>query len=472
MEEQVATWEMYEMVQAFLQAPLYHLALEGLLMMWVLWLLFRKSYNPQEETVLTEKEKDELIAEWQPEPLVPEVDSSHPALNPRTVSGRIGKEVTVDGKHCINLATHNYLGMIENPKVEEAAIKSLRKYGVGSCGPRGFYGTIDVHLDLENKLSSFMGVEETVLYSYGFATIASAIPAYAKKGDVIFADEGVNFAIQKGLQASRSDIRYFRHNDVEHLESLLKTQEANDIKNPKKAKVTRRFLIIEGIYTNYCDICPLPKLIELKNRYRVRLFIDENLSFAVLGKTGRGITEHYGISIDEADLVCASLEYAIGSNGGFACGTSFVVDHQRLSGLGYCFSASLPPMLASAATAAIIHLEENPDLLTTLRNNAVRMHEELRKITEIRVGGDPISPVKQVYLSDPCEIREVAVKKLEAIADNCVNNGVAVVVARYLDKQEHLLPSPSIRITVSATLSNDEIRRVVDVFSKACDACL
>jgi len=223
------------------------------------------------------------------------------------------------------------------------------------------------------------------------------------------------------------------------------------------------------LYTNYGDLCPLPKLVELKNKYKVRLFIDENISFAVLGKCGRGITEHFGISIDEADLVCASLEHAIGSNGGFACGTSFVVDHQRLSGLGYCFSASLPPMLASAANAAVQHLEENPDILTTLRNNCILMHEELSKITEIRVGGDPISPVKHIYLSDPYEIREAAVKKLEAITDSCINNGVAVVVSRYLDDQEHCLPPPSIRITVNSMLTSADIRKVVTTINNAVE---
>lgn len=472
MEEAEVKWELYEMFQAFLQAPIYHLVLEGLLMMWVLWLIFRKSYNPQEKTILTEKEKEELIAEWTPEPLVPDVDENHPALHPKVVSGKLGKEVLVDSISCINAATHNYLGMIENPKVEEAAIKSLRKYGVGSCGPRGFYGTIDVHLDLENRLSKFVGVEEAVLYSYGFATIASAIPAYSKRGDVIFVDDGVNFAIQKGLQASRSDIRYFKHNNVDDLERLLMLQEKDDLKNPKKAKVTRRFLVVEGIYTNYGDICPLPKLVELKNKYKVRLFIDENISFAVLGENGKGVTEHFGISMEEVDLMCASLEYAIGSNGGFACGTSFVVDHQRLSGLGYCFSASLPPMLASAAIAALDILEDNTGLLLTLKKNAQILHKELEKNPHIRVGGDEIAPIKHIYLSDPCEIHEVATKKLEGIVNYCIEHGVAIVVARYLDDQEHLLPPPSIRATVNVMLTKDDLQKIATTILEACNKVL
>ncbi|GBO08691.1 Serine palmitoyltransferase 1, partial [Araneus ventricosus] len=273
---------------------------------------------------------------------------------------KVGKVVMVDGKQCLNAATHNYLGLVEHEKLEEAALQCLRKYGVGSCGPRGFYGTVDIHLELEAKLAKFMKQQEAVLYSYGFSTISSAIPAYAKHGDVIFCDEGVNFAIQKGLVASRSQIFFFKHNNVDDLERLLKQQDERDKLNPKKAKVTRRFLVVEGIYMNFGDICPLPRMVDLKNKYKVRLFIDEACSFGVLGETGRGVTEHFDIPMEEVDLITSTLEAAIPGYGGFCVGTSFIVDHQRLSGLGYCFSASLPPFQAGVAIAALDILESNP----------------------------------------------------------------------------------------------------------------
>jgi serine palmitoyltransferase len=118
-----------------------------------------------------------------------------------------------------------------------------------------------VHLELEERLAKFFKVEEGIIYSYGFSTIASAIPAYSKRGDVIFCDKGVHFAIQKGLTASRSNIKFFKHNDIDDLIRLLKEQEDDDIKNPKKAKATRRFLVVEGLYLNYGDICNLPKMV-------------------------------------------------------------------------------------------------------------------------------------------------------------------------------------------------------------------
>ncbi|KAG8305301.1 Serine palmitoyltransferase 1 [Homalodisca vitripennis] len=132
------------------------------------------------------QEKDALIRDFEPEPLVTEVSSTHYALKPRIVRGKVGKHVNVDGVDCLNYATHNYLGFIGDPKIEEKAVKSIEKYGVGSCGPRGFYGTSEVHLELEQRLAQFMDMEDAVVYSYAFSTIASAIPAYAKRGDIVF----------------------------------------------------------------------------------------------------------------------------------------------------------------------------------------------------------------------------------------------------------------------------------------------
>lgn len=121
-----------------------------------------------------------------PEPLVGDVPADHALLQPRLVSGRVGHRITVDGVDCLNLASHNYLNFIGDAEIESSAIQSIGKYGVGSCGPRGFYGTVDVHLELEQRLAAFMGCEEACVYSYGFSTVASAIPSYCKRGDLVF----------------------------------------------------------------------------------------------------------------------------------------------------------------------------------------------------------------------------------------------------------------------------------------------
>ncbi|XP_042912322.2 serine palmitoyltransferase 1 [Parasteatoda tepidariorum] len=461
------TWELYEMCVAFLQAPTYHLALEAVLVVWVIWLLVHKSYKPQ-RMELTEREKEQLIAEWTPEPLVPPSDEN---LNfkTRTISGKVGKMVIVDGKKCLNAATHNYLGLVEHPKLEEAALQCLRKYGVGSCGPRGFYGTVDIHLELEEKLAKFMRQQEAVLYSYGFCTISSAIPAYSKHGDIIFCDEAVNFAIQKGLVASRSQIFFFKHNDMDDLERLLLNQEKLDKINPKKALVTRRFLVAEGLYLNKGDICPLPELLELKKRFKVRLFIDEACSFGVLGETGRGVTEHFNVPIDDVDLITATLEAAIPGYGGFCVGTSFIVDHQRLSGLGYCFSASLPPLQAGIAIAALEILDSSPDLVRDLQDNSKSMQEKLEKIPELETKSVAISPIKHLYISNKFSKSSVEDKSnLEQIVSYAMDKGVALTLAKYLDAEEHKVPQPSIRLIVTAILNEEDINLIISVLSEAC----
>lgn len=211
--------------------------------------------------------------------------------------------MTVDGKECLNLGTHNYLGLSDSTELIETAVETIKKYGVGSCGPRGFYGTVDVHLELEDRLAKFMGVEEAIIYSYGFATVATAIPAYCKRNDLIFVDEQVNFAVQKGLDAARGNIQYFKHNDVEDLHNLLMKQEEVDKRNPKKAAKIRRFLIIEGIYMNTGNICPLPELLKLCKQYKLRIFIDESISFGTIGLYGRGVTEYFNIPRSEIDMI-------------------------------------------------------------------------------------------------------------------------------------------------------------------------
>ena len=464
-----SSFDPYASFQAFLQAPSYHLALEGLLLVWVLWLLFRKSYTPA-PSELSEKEKEQLIQEWTPEPLVPHLDDkdqSHYALNPRIVTSKMGKRVTVDGKDCLNLATHNYLGLVENQLLEERAVKSLKKYGVGSCGPRGFYGTVDIHLELEDRLAKFMEVEEAVLYSYGFSTIASAIPAYAKSNDVIFADSGVHFAIQKGLTASRSKIVFFKHNNVEDLRRVLLEQEIEDRKNPKKAKVTRRFLVVEGLYMNHGDICPLPEIMKLKKQFKVRIFVDESVSFGVLGKTGKGITEYYGIPVEDVDHLSSTLENAISAYGGFCCGTTFIVDHQRLSGLGYCFSASLPPLQAACALASLDILQEDPSILRKLRDNCIFFHSLLNKVSDLEVEGEGFSPVKHLRFLKRLKDRSKETLRLEQVVNSCWNQGIAVTVARYLEDQEYFCPEPSIRLTVNVTLTKQEMESAVDIIANS-----
>ncbi|KAK4324300.1 hypothetical protein Pmani_005047 [Petrolisthes manimaculis] len=463
-------WNVYESFQALLQAGPYHLALEGVLVMCVLW-LFTAKKKPSKMVRLTKKEEEDLLADWTPEPLVPQPPPlDHPNLHTRTVYGKAGQYVDLGtGQKLLNLATQSFLNMGERPEVEEAAVTCLHGYGVGSCGPRGFYGTTDVHLNLEERLAAFFNCEAAVLYSYGFSTSASAVPAYAKNGDIIYADECINFALQRGLQASRSRIVYFKHNDPDDLHRLLKEQAIADAKDQKRANATRKFLVVEGVYFNTGEVCALPELVVLRRQYKLRLFLDESVSFGTLGPHCRGITDHFNIPMTEVDLLMCSLELGAGGNGGFCVGTSFVVEHQRLSGLGYCFSASLPPMLAAASIKVVDILEEEgAGLVQQLQDTSTQMHRALTTLhTKVNITGAELSPIKHIRLNESSGDRQSDEAVLRQVVQKAEEYGVAVTVASYLSDREANAPQPSIRITVHKNLTDAQIDTARDALTHA-----
>ncbi|EDW74422.1 uncharacterized protein Dwil_GK21908, isoform B [Drosophila willistoni] len=454
----------------FRNTPTFALVLESFLLVTVVWLLLHKRGGGRRR--FTKEQEDYLIEKYEPEVLVPDTDPEHPLLHNHVVQSVAGKHIKVDGHECLNLGSHNYLGFLEDEEIIDEACKSLRKYGVGSCGPRGFYGTMDVHLDLEDRLAKFMGLEEAIVYSYGFSTVASAIPAYAKRGDLIFVDEAVNFAIQKGLDASRSTIVFYKHNNVKDLERLLTEQEARDKKNPKKALKTRRFLVAEGIYMNTGEICPLPELVALRNKYKLRIFLDESISFGTLGKGGRGVTEHFNISRDEIDLISSGMEGSMATIGGFCVGSHFIAEHQRLSGLGYIFSASLPPMLTQAAISALDRFERNPQIFEQLQTKSKLLHQQFSKFTKLRLSGNELSPVKHLFLAQSSDKFDTEQKLLAEVSNKCIARGVAVVQAAYLQNRERKPVRPSLRIAINRHLDEADIATAFEIIESVSSAVL
>ncbi|KAF3428768.1 hypothetical protein E2986_02280 [Frieseomelitta varia] len=448
--------------------PQYHILLEAFLIMWLTWFISKKYYS--QDRMLAEDEVEKKLAEWNPEPLINNPQMNHISLNPRRITSRAGKKIVVDGKDCLNLGTHNYLGLTENNEIEKNAIAAIRKYGVGSCGPRGFYGTVDVHLELEERLANYTDTEEAVVYSYGFSTISSAIAAYCKRRDLVFVDEQVNFAIQKGLDASKTNIIYFKHNDANDLQNLLMKQAKIDEQNPKKAAKIKRFLIIEGIYMNTGNICPLPELVALCRQYKLRIFIDESISFGTLGEHGKGITEHFGVPRQEIDMIMGSLDWAIGSIGGFCVGTSFIIEHQRLSGLGYCFSASLPPLLTTAAITSLDIMKNNPQIFKSLRDNCIAINQGLQNIHCLECSSFPESPVKHVYLKNKKD-RAAEEQLLSKISNRCIENNLAIITPVYLEAEKNL-PRPSLRLCISTLLNKSDIDFAMNVLKKCAEEVL
>lgn len=204
-----------------------------------------------------------MVDDWQPQPLVDaptELDELTLSTVP-VIHGSNGVHVKLaqNGKTVLNMATPDWFGFVENDKMKQVALDTLHHYGVGSCGPSGFYGTIDVHTAFEEQVASFLGTESAIIYSQSFATISSAIPAFAKRGDIIVADRGVNFAIHKGLEISRSTIKWYAHNDMKDLERVLQNIEKE--RKRKGGKLTKRFIVSEGVFENDGMMVDLPKVV-------------------------------------------------------------------------------------------------------------------------------------------------------------------------------------------------------------------
>ncbi|XP_011496437.1 PREDICTED: serine palmitoyltransferase 1 [Ceratosolen solmsi marchali] len=449
--------------------PNYHTLLFVFSIASLIWFFIKKQSQSVNNQATTD-ECDRKLEEWRPEPLISEIKKDHPSLTPKTITSRVGKRIIVNEYDCLNLGTHNYLNLTESAEIEQEAIRSIQKYGVGSCGPRGFYGTVDVHLRLEERLAQFMKMEEAVVYSYGFTTIASAIAAYCKRKDLVFVDEKVNFAIQKGLDASRSNIKFFKHNDIDHLEQLLKAQSGLHKTNSQGVETTRKFLIVEGIYMNTGTICPLPELVILCRKYKLRIFVDESISFGTLGATGRGITEHFNVPRHEIDMIMGSLEHAIGSVGGFCVGSSFIVEHQRLSGLGYCFSASLPPLLATAAIISLEIMDNKPQIFQILKENCHKFHRGIKEMDIFECPSFAESPVQHLYLKKQLD-NEKEKELLEAISDKCIENNLAVIVPVYLNVEREQ-PRFSIRICISSSLNQNDINFALNILNKCANEVL
>ncbi|KAL4189025.1 hypothetical protein AMTRI_Chr08g204910 [Amborella trichopoda] len=410
-----------------------HLVVEAILVVALIYLFFQKSYKPPKRP-LTEKEIDELCAEWVPEPLHPPITADMLYEPPVLESNLIGAAASFQG----------------------SCMAALEKYGVGSCGPRGFYGTIDVHLDCEEKIAKFLGTPDSVLYSYGLSTIFSVIPAFAKKGDLILVDEGVHWGIQNGLSLSRSTVVPFKHNDMESLKGHLERVTREN----KRLKKIRRYIVVEAIYQNSGQMAPLDEIIRLKEKYLFRVILDESNSVGVLGRSGRGLSEHYNIPIEKIDIITAAMGHALATGGGFCTGSVRVVDHQRLSSSGYVFSASLPPYLASAAITSIGVLEENPDLLTKLKDNISILREGLLEIPGITITSHQLSPLVFLKLRKSIGSLKDDLVLLEAINDKMLKEENILLSAPKRSTLDNCKLPCGVRICVSAGHSQDDVLKL------------
>lgn len=447
--------------------------IEGLLVLFAIWYFTGKTYHPDSNAVtLTEREVDDLVEEWQPEELVspPSADELAEIERIPTIIGSVGPKVKVKslpGKSIIHLGSYNFLDLLHNADIKANAQKVLRNYGVGACGPPGFYGTQDVHVDMERDIAAFLGTEACIVYAQAFGTIGSVIPAFAKRGDVIVVDRGVNFAIQKGLQISRCTIKWFAHNDLADLERVLTEVEREQ---SRKRRITRRFIVTEGIFENYGDLSNLPKIVELKIKHKFRLILDETWAFATTGATGRGSCEHWGVNARDVDMLIGSLATSFCGGGGFCAGNAEVVEHQRITGASYVFSAAMPAMLAVTTSKAIELVRQDPQLFARLRDNAKTFRTGIDTAPEIECVAWERSPMVHLRLAKPAATEADEMRLLRDITDDCLAHGVLCVRAKQVDASvfKGADPNrPSIRICITAGLNKQDVEKAAKVVRAA-----
>jgi glycine C-acetyltransferase len=294
-----------------------------------------------------------------------------------------------DGKEVINLASNNYLGLANHPKLIEASLAATRTLGVGSGAVRTIAGTMRIHMELEEKIARFKNVEACVVFQSGFAANAGTVSAILGKEDFIISDELNHASIIDGARLSRAKIKVFRHKDVAHCEEQLKEV---------AGEPGHKLVITDGVFSMDGDIGALPQLTALAEKYGAIMMVDDAHSSGVLGRNGRGTIDHFNLH-GRVDVQVGTLSKAIGALGGYVCGTRDLIEFLYHRGRPFLFSTSHPPSVAATCIAAFDVLEQEPERIEKLWENTHYWKKELGSLG-FNIGGintpaseTPITPI-------------------------------------------------------------------------------
>ena len=277
----------------------------------------------------------------------------------------MGNEVIIDGQKMLMIGSNNYLGLVSDPRVKEAAFQATLKYGAGCTGSRFLNGTLDIHEELEYKLARFLNKEKVQVFSTGFQTNLGTISCLVGKNDLIFADRSDHASIVDGCRLSFGKTIKFKHNDMEDLARLL---EANNHDCGK-------LIIVDGVFSMEGDIANIPEIVRLARKNGARILVDDAHSVGVLGKNGRGTTEHFGLE-DETDMVLGTFSKSFASIGGFIASTTEVIDYIRHFSRPLIFSASIPPASVAVCLTALEIIQKEPERRERLWEIMHRVHKE------------------------------------------------------------------------------------------------
>ncbi|HOE03063.1 MAG TPA: aminotransferase class I/II-fold pyridoxal phosphate-dependent enzyme [Anaerolineaceae bacterium] len=352
-----------------------------------------------------------------------------------------GTEVIFQGKRLIMIGSNNYLGLSTHPKVREAAINAVKRFGTSCTGSRFLNGTLALHEQLETELAEWVGKEAALVFSTGMQTNLGAISSLVGRDDVVILDKEDHASIVDGARLGFGKIERFRHNDLEHLERVLRSIPES----------SGKLLVVDGLFSMEGDLAPLPEMSKLAKKYNARLMVDDAHGMGVMGD-GRGTAHHFGVTGD-VDLIMSTFSKSFASLGGFIAGDEDTIHYIKHTARALIFSASIPPANAAAALAALHVMKEEPELSRRVRSIADRMR---KGYTELGFNiGNSITPVIPIIIGSD-ELTFATWKML-------FDNGVFVnpVISPAVSPGRQLL-----RTSYMATHTEEQMDQVLESFAK------
>src|SRR5665213_533744 len=305
----------------------------------------------------------------------------------RTISSAQDSEVIIKGRKMLMLGSNSYLGLTNHPKIKEAAINAIDKYGTGCAGSRFLNGTLEIHLELEQALARLMNKEAVLLYSTGFQVNLGVISALVGKGEFVLADKCDHASIVEGCLLSPGRMVRFAHKNMEELEIRLQQID------PQVGKL----IVVDGVFSMEGDVIQLPELCRLANRYGAAVMVDDAHSIGVLGEMGAGTASHFGLT-DQVQLIMGTFSKSLASLGGFIASDAATIDYLKHNSRALIFSASMSPANAAAVIAALDIMRSEPERIAQLWRNTERLKKGL-----ISLGfdlGASVTPILPVYCRD------------------------------------------------------------------------
>ncbi|OGF57214.1 MAG: 8-amino-7-oxononanoate synthase [Candidatus Fraserbacteria bacterium RBG_16_55_9] len=287
----------------------------------------------------------------------------------KPVSTAEDTEVIIEGRQVLMLGSNNYLGLTTHPKVKQAAVDAIKRYGTSSCGSRFLNGTLDLHHELEHRLARFLKREAALVFSTGFQTNLGTISAIIGKDDILISDKWNHASIIDGARLSYGKMKRYRHNDMEDLEKVLQDC-------PEEAG---KLVVVDGLFSMEGDLAPLPRIVKLAHKHGARMMVDDAHGLGVMGRHGRGTAEHFGVE-DDVDLVMGTFSKSFASLGGVIAGEEYVISYIQHHARSMIFSASMPPSAVATVIAALEVIEAEPDRRKHLWKNTQKMMKGLKAL--------------------------------------------------------------------------------------------